>query len=284
MITNVTACDCHMLALQISLSQVDYNLTEYKIQFLRVICNHEHYVQLNLPLKPSLMPVIQDESPSPPGSLGSGLDEVGLSAMDFIAELSPEFRQHHYLSGLILGELSVILDSKCVPIVCSLCVCMGHLTSSHMSVLVHIYTHACVHTSTHHHLPYSYRGNKLREQAVEMLRDLVAAHDNDIRYSSSESRKRIATIYFPLLPIVMQHYNVLFKDKDPAGDSGFFDRSGDYRRSVIIHNEDKVSERCGCSAIVHVSTTPYCSLLCGVWCLEWRRITRNVRNTRSKRY
>ena len=206
---------------------------------------------------------------------------MGLSAMDFIAELSPEFRQHHYLSGLVLGELSVILDSKCVLIVCSLCAYMGHLKSAHMSILVHIHTctYVCAYKRAHIIIfLYSYRGNKLREQAVEMLRDLVAAHDNDIRYSSAESRKRIATIYFPLLPIVMQHYSVLFKDKDPGSDSGFFDRSGDYRRSVIIHNEDKVSDPCGCSARVHVLTTPF-ALSSVVWCLEWRGITRIVRNT-----
>ena len=96
------------------MSQIDYNLTELKIQFLRIVCNHEHYVQLNLPFKPSLLPILQDDSPnSPAGSLSSGLDEF-LSPMDTIAELSTEFRQHHYLSGLMLSELSVILDSKLV--------------------------------------------------------------------------------------------------------------------------------------------------------------------------
>ena len=98
--------------LQLSLSTIDYNLTELKIQFLRIVCNHEHYIPLNLPLRPSLAPAVPDETPSPVGSLGSGLDELGLSPMDAIAELSPDFRQHHYLSGLLLSELSVILNSK----------------------------------------------------------------------------------------------------------------------------------------------------------------------------
>ena len=111
--TRWLSCDCHVtFSMQLSLSQVDYNLTELKIQFLRIVCNHEHYVQLNLPLRPSLIPVMLEESTSPVGSLGSGLDEVGMSVMDAIAELSPDFRQHHYLSGLLLSELSVILDGK----------------------------------------------------------------------------------------------------------------------------------------------------------------------------
>jgi hypothetical protein len=209
---------------KISLSRADFNLTEYKIQFLRVICNHEHYVQLNLPLKPTPFPVLHEESPSPPGSLASGLDEVGLSAMDIIAELSPEFRQHHYLSGLVLGELSVVLEGK---------------------------------------------GNRRREQAIEMLRDLIAAHDNDIRYSSTESRRRIATIYFPLLPIVMQNYSILFKDKDPSTDSaGIFDRSGDYRRSVIIHSEDKNGEDSPeLSGVLGPSATKNL-LICFLWVLK----------------
>ena len=106
------SCHCHVLFMQLSLSQIDYNLTELKIQFLRIVCNHEHYVQLNLPLRPSLIPVVPEENTSPVGSMGSGLEEVGLSPMDAIAELSPDFRQHHYLSGLLLSELSIILDSK----------------------------------------------------------------------------------------------------------------------------------------------------------------------------
>ena len=77
-----------------------------------------------------------------------------------------------------------------------------------------------------------------------MLRDLLAAHDNDVRYGSSEAKGRIATIYFPLLNIVMHHFSILFKDKDPSSDEGgLFDRSGDYRRSVVIRGDDDLRVR-----------------------------------------
>ena len=77
-----------------------------------------------------------------------------------------------------------------------------------------------------------------------MMRDLLAAHDSDVRYGTAAARSRIATMYFPLLSIVMQHSSILFKDSAPANDSGnLFDRSGEYRRSVVIRDEEKVGLR-----------------------------------------
>ena len=84
-----------------------------------------------------------------------------------------------------------------------------------------------------------------------MLRDLLAAHDNDIRYGTAAARSRIATMYFPLLSIVMQHSGILFKDSTPASDSGgVFERSGESRRSVVIRDDEKVGPRvCTASAV-----------------------------------
>ena len=58
---------------------------------------------------------------------------------------------------------------------------------------------------------YVFRNSKLREQAVEVLRDLLASHDSDIRYTSPETRSRIACIYLPLLSVVMDNYCRLYK-------------------------------------------------------------------------
>ena len=55
------------------------------------------------------------------------------------------------------------------------------------------------------------RNSKLREQAVEVLRDLLSSHDSDIRYTSSETKARIACIYLPLLSVVMDNYSRLYK-------------------------------------------------------------------------
>ena len=51
----------------------------------------------------------------------------------------------------------------------------------------------------------------LCEKAVEMLRDLIASHDCDIRYVSPKIKSRIACLYLPLLSIVMDNYSSLHK-------------------------------------------------------------------------
>ena len=93
-----------------------------------------------------------------------------------------------------------------------------------------------------------------------MLRDLLAAHDNDIRYGTAAGRSRIATMYFPLLSIVMQHSGILFKDSTPASDSGgVFERSGESRRSVVIRDDEKVGPRAS-------TTSAVCWLVEWLWC------------------
>ena len=46
---------------------------------------------------------------------------------------------------------------------------------------------------------------------MEVLRDLLATHDSDIRYVAPESRSRIASIYLPLLSVVMDSFQRLYK-------------------------------------------------------------------------
>ena len=55
------------------------------------------------------------------------------------------------------------------------------------------------------------RNSKLREQAVEVLRDLLASHDSDVRYNTPVAQSRIASIYLPLLSIVMDNYSGLYR-------------------------------------------------------------------------
>ncbi|XP_053129814.1 dedicator of cytokinesis protein 11 isoform X3 [Hemicordylus capensis] len=77
-------------------------LVEYKFEFLQTICNHEHYIPLNLPMafaKPKLQRV-QDVN------------------LEF--SLTDEYCRHHFLVGLLLRETSVALqdnyDIRCMAI------------------------------------------------------------------------------------------------------------------------------------------------------------------------
>ena len=83
-------------------------------------------------------------------------------------------------------------------------------------------------------LPSS-RNSKLREQAIEVLRDLLASHDSDSRYNKPEIRARIASIYLPLLSVIMDNYQHLYKGSDGWEDwSTTFERNTEVRRSMVI--------------------------------------------------
>ena len=79
------------------------------------------------------------------------------------------------------------------------------------------------------------RNSKLKEQAIQVLRDLLASHDSDSRYNSCDSRASIASIYLPLLSVVMDNYQHLYKGSDGWEDwSTTFERNSAVRRSVVI--------------------------------------------------
>ncbi|CAI5793355.1 Hypothetical predicted protein [Podarcis lilfordi] len=82
-------------------------LLEYKFEFLQTICNHEHYIPLNLPMtfaKPKLQ---------------RGQDFFSMVLERFTSvdanleySLSDEYCRHHYLVGLLLRETSMALHDN----------------------------------------------------------------------------------------------------------------------------------------------------------------------------
>uniref|UniRef100_A0A8I3WEU7 Dedicator of cytokinesis 11 n=1 Tax=Callithrix jacchus TaxID=9483 RepID=A0A8I3WEU7_CALJA len=77
-------------------------LAEYKFEFLQTICNHEHYIPLNLPMAFAwwCMPVI-------PATREAEAEEL-LEPMS----LSDEYCKHHFLVGLLLRETSIALQDN----------------------------------------------------------------------------------------------------------------------------------------------------------------------------
>ena len=68
---------------------------------------------LNLPLGVVLYPMgAGSTQSSPSGSISSTFENLDLPNVEAMGELSPEFRHHHYLSGLILSELAFVLEGK----------------------------------------------------------------------------------------------------------------------------------------------------------------------------
>ncbi len=58
-------CTCTIF-FQFTLSSKDLNLTEFRLDFYRIVSSHEHYVTLNLPLGPILYPMGSGSTTSSP--------------------------------------------------------------------------------------------------------------------------------------------------------------------------------------------------------------------------
>ncbi|KAJ8040484.1 Dedicator of cytokinesis protein 7 [Holothuria leucospilota] len=85
-----------------------------KLDFLRIICSHEHYVTLNLPFQST----VASRPPSPTLSISSMSSILSLPpqamtpAQKKMTELSLEFRQQHFLTGLLLSDLACVLQTR----------------------------------------------------------------------------------------------------------------------------------------------------------------------------
>lgn len=75
-------------------------LCELKFEFLREVCNHEHYIPLSLPL-PSAR--ISDHTSPEPQSTHAAVPEYNLTG---------EFCRKHFLTGLLLRELGLALQDE----------------------------------------------------------------------------------------------------------------------------------------------------------------------------
>lgn len=58
----------------------------------------------------------------------------------------------------------------------------------------------------------------IQDQAIDCITDLVSCHDSDTRYDEPSCRARVASLYLPLLGIVIE--NLFMLDGAPPDDSG----------------------------------------------------------------
>uniref|UniRef100_A0A8B9TV13 Dedicator of cytokinesis 11 n=1 Tax=Anas platyrhynchos TaxID=8839 RepID=A0A8B9TV13_ANAPL len=80
-------------------------LVEYKFEFLQTICNHEHYIPLNLPMtfsKPKLQRI----------QVSLTIALLFLSDVNLEYSLTDEYCKHHFLVGMLLREASVALQDN----------------------------------------------------------------------------------------------------------------------------------------------------------------------------
>ena len=90
-------------------------LIHYKLAFLRVICSHEHFVALNLPFATPYTSASAPCSPTPSissnNSQTSYLSTVASIDKALYSDLSLEYRQQHFIIGLLLTELATVLET-----------------------------------------------------------------------------------------------------------------------------------------------------------------------------
>ena len=91
------------------------SLAQLKLDFLRIIVSHEHYVTLNLPF---LHADVTSRPPSPTPSISSMSSMMSLASSlpsaiskSKMMQLTPEFRQQHFLTGLLLSDLACVLQT-----------------------------------------------------------------------------------------------------------------------------------------------------------------------------
>ncbi|XP_067118403.1 dedicator of cytokinesis protein 7 isoform X1 [Centruroides vittatus] len=104
---------CKQMSAKISSLPDAGHLITLKLEFLRIICSHEHFVTLNLPFA---TPVSPSPATSPCPSVASSISQSSfvststLTEKGNFAELSVEFRQQHFLVGLVLSDLATVLE------------------------------------------------------------------------------------------------------------------------------------------------------------------------------
>ncbi|XP_061585333.1 dedicator of cytokinesis protein 8 isoform X2 [Cololabis saira] len=86
-------------------------LISMRLEFLRILCSHEHYLNLSLFFSsPASAPASPCPSISSQSSGSCSFQEQQRILALF--DLSQEFKQQHYLAGLLLTELSAALDME----------------------------------------------------------------------------------------------------------------------------------------------------------------------------
>ncbi|KAL0280011.1 UNVERIFIED_CONTAM: hypothetical protein PYX00_001439 [Menopon gallinae] len=142
-------------------------LIGYKLDFLRIVLSHEHLIPLNLPIQ-----IAPSGRSSPSPSVVSSTSQTSLvstlapSEKMQTTELTPQFRSQHYLIGLLLTELSAVLECQ----------------------------NPCLH-----------------KKVVNSIRNLMTSHDRDSRYSDPVCKARVASLYMPLLGIILRALPLLHK-------------------------------------------------------------------------
>ncbi|XP_070537723.1 dedicator of cytokinesis protein 9-like isoform X3 [Ptychodera flava] len=141
-------------------------LLEMKFEFLKVVCSHEHFIALNLPLQSKGGQIKQFKDIDEYDNVFEDEDFTFTYSgrwrnydLQHDYALTDEFCRNHFLVGLLLRELS----------------CALHETKD------------------------------VRKSAISVLRNLVAKHSFDDRYKTKQMQARIAALYLPFISVILEN-------------------------------------------------------------------------------
>uniref|UniRef100_A0A8C4EYC7 Dedicator of cytokinesis 8 n=1 Tax=Dicentrarchus labrax TaxID=13489 RepID=A0A8C4EYC7_DICLA len=143
-------------------------LISMRLEFLRILCSHEHYLNLSLFFSsPASAPASPCPSISSQSSSSCSFQEQ--QRILGLFELSQDFKQQHYLAGLLLTELSAALDME----------------------------------------SEGYGNIDTFKKAINAIYSLLCSHDLDHRCIKPEVRAKVAALYLPLVGIIIDSTNYL---------------------------------------------------------------------------
>ncbi|CAM4610803.1 unnamed protein product [Lepidochelys kempii] len=138
-------------------------LVALRLDFLRVVCSHEHFVSLNLPWHRLSPPASPSPSVSSATSQGSAFSSPAQDPrVASMLELSGPYRRQHFLAGADVDGVGARPGAGC---------------------------RRCVFF--------------LHKKAISALHSLLCSHDADARYATPPARAHVARLYLPLLSIAL---------------------------------------------------------------------------------
>lgn len=131
------------------------------------------------------------------------------------AELTSEFRQQHFLIGLVLFELASVFDLQYA-------------------------------LSTNSPFRFAYilcsRNPGLHARAANLVRNLLTSHDFDSRYSNAACKARVAGLYLPFISVLLDALPHLYDWSSEGKGNRRLIMFGFYKRRNVKPNARELAE------------------------------------------
>lgn len=162
-------------------------LQQHKFELLAIVTSHEHHIPLNLPI------ALKSSSPSTPSKSPSKRQTVSQRIIEEEEE-----------GGA--SEMEVKCNQRCMSAETPIPTSRPHEEETFLSdeFLKMHFTVGILLQETKSALS---EVHQIRGMALQVLRNLLVKHSIDDRYSTGSQHCRIASLYFPFLPVILENIN-----------------------------------------------------------------------------